>query len=65
MRLFQRTQIPLPAEDAAAMQRLNAIVGRSQAELASYVSFAEPVNSERVTRRFWTPEELKAESSDE
>jgi hypothetical protein len=65
MRLFNRTRMPPSAEDAAAMQRLDAIMGRGQAELTSYVSFDESVKVDRVQRRFWTPEELAAETNGE
>lgn len=44
-----------PAELAAAVERLNAIVERGQAELRLYPRIEEP---EGVERRFWTPDEL-------
>lgn len=45
-------------DSAAAVERLNAIVDRGQAEISFYLSNEEPTKAEGVRRRFWRPEEL-------
>jgi hypothetical protein len=62
MRFFKRIDSSPPAERAAAIERLNAVVGRSQAELRLYSKTEATEEPERVHRRFWSPAEL-AEAS--
>jgi hypothetical protein len=58
MRFFKRTSSLQPAERAAVVERLNAVVSRGQAEFRLYPSTEEPIEPDRVERRFWSPDEL-------
>lgn len=58
MKFFKSTNSSQPAERAAVVERLNAVVGRGQAEFQLYPRIEESVEPERVERRFWSPDEL-------
>jgi hypothetical protein len=62
MRFFRNADSSPLGEREVANDRLNAIVGRSQAELELYSKTEETEEPERVYRRFWSPAEL-AEAS--
>jgi hypothetical protein len=64
MRIFRNKVSSPPAERAAVIERLNAIVGRGQAELELYSRTEATEEPERIYRRFWSPAELAEANQD-
>ena len=60
MRFLKSSQAQGPAEHPAAFERLNAIVERSQAEVEHRSTVKRPAETNKVRRRFWSPDELTA-----
>jgi hypothetical protein len=62
MRFLKSRHSPESSENAAAAVRLTAVTRRGKVEIASYITPEEPSEAEAPQRRFWTPEELTAET---
>jgi hypothetical protein len=49
---------PSATEEAAASERLRAVMGRGKGEGSLYPAQEEQLKTPTIRRRFWTPDEL-------